>query len=904
MPSRRASAVAAFLLVLGAFPSFVAAQCKTTGPLTPWQCYEARIVSSVDLYNGGAGNPYRDLTLRVTFNNATTGASFTQDAFWGADTANPTFFYVRTALPPGNWSWSVAGCSGTTGGRNCSSGVTWSPGALLGLSVTGTPAPGQLCQRGFPTQVANVTGSGTTYGPIVYGDGVTPIFWAADTAWSAPGFEASGTTTFWNSYVADRKAKLFNFVLLAPAALAPQASQVFVTSGSCTDPAPNNCSIPNIAYWKKLDTLISTANQSDIAVLMAGTIDPLDRGVNGSYPRISNAVSFSRYLAARLAGFAVLFSPGFDDRVTASVAGGGTVAQSMNAVGAAIRQAAPRALVTNHLNGGATCTDYEAFRTAGWMTFFFFHSGHAINTNGSSTTSCPGYLGTETNVNAALRRAWQIPLTLRASGAQPVMPSYNAEGPYDALANDGATTPGSATFDPQYYEKVVDIRYHLRQACFLSALTGALGCAYGNLEIAHWSSPLSYLNRPSALDIGRLYSLFRTRTAGLYAHPEWIANQPATTFNGLVNSDTRLMALASDGSSLVLAYVPARMPQPPATTPSIQIRTTGLPTLGCTGWTFKWMHAQNLFVSSGPIGCTGSNPISISLPAATECSSQLYQDCDWILQIQRTSSPGVRSQLSALKVSPQISADTSADDGTSVIFLDLDPPGGPQAEPPVLVSSPGVFQQSPVLTRLPKGFLTVWHAEDLDGSLLGVFGRVLSTSGALASEVMQINTTTSQDQRDPTIDSDPQGNAVVAWSSYDQDGDLGGIFARLFDAEGKAVADEFAVNSLVKGNQAKPQVAFLPGGNFVVAWQTDSQGDEAGALSFRIFSPEGKPITAEIRPPEDVGSAPILMDLSTSPTGLIQLRWSLVDSSGADLGARLQWFNAAGLALGAAVSGQ
>jgi hypothetical protein len=78
------------------------AQCTSGTTATQFHCWEQQITSSVDFYAGGAGNPYRDLVLRVTFTGG--GSSFTQDAFWVGDTLNPKAFKVRAALPPGTWS--------------------------------------------------------------------------------------------------------------------------------------------------------------------------------------------------------------------------------------------------------------------------------------------------------------------------------------------------------------------------------------------------------------------------------------------------------------------------------------------------------------------------------------------------------------------------------------------------------------------------------------------------------------------------------------------------------------------------------------------------------------------------------------------------------------------------------
>ncbi len=188
---RRLEVTMAFLVVLVLASATCEAQCVSGTSISQWKCWEQTIVGSVDFYRSGAGNPYRDLTLRVTFTSGTT--SFTQEAFWLSDTTNPKNFKVRAALPPGNWTWQVAGCTGTTGGLNCATG-TWAP-ASGAITVSANTTGPQLYARGFPTQNCNWSKSlpPTLIGcsPLVYGDRVTPFFWVGDTAWSAPAVEIS-----------------------------------------------------------------------------------------------------------------------------------------------------------------------------------------------------------------------------------------------------------------------------------------------------------------------------------------------------------------------------------------------------------------------------------------------------------------------------------------------------------------------------------------------------------------------------------------------------------------------------------------------------------------------------------------------------------------------------------------
>ncbi len=109
----------------------------------------------------------------------------------------------------------------------------------------------------------------------------------------------------------------------------------------------------------------------------------------------------------------------------------------------------------------------------------------------------------------------------------------------------------------------------------------------------------------------------------------------------------------------------------------------------------------------------------------------------------------------------------------------------------------------------------------------------------------QVNSTSSHDQSDPAISMDSQGNFIVVWNSYLQDGNSGGIFAQRFDADYNPIATEFQINSESLGNQIEPAVAMAPDGNFVVAWQ--SPGIDQEDIFARRFDAAGNPLGNQFR---------------------------------------------------------
>jgi hypothetical protein len=98
-------------------------------------------------------------------------------------------------------------------------------------------------------------------------------------------------------------------------------------------------------------------------------------------------------------------------------------------------------------------------------------------------------------------------------------------------------------------------------------------------------------------------------------------------------------------------------------------------------------------------------------------------------------------------------------------------------------------------------------------------------------------------QDEPAICYGTTGTCMIAWSERDgYDGSLMGIFARMYNANGLPITNEFLVNQTTWMSQWRPLIAPTPAGGFVVAWSGDGDGNSY----FRIFGPNGAPISNEI----------------------------------------------------------
>jgi hypothetical protein len=134
-------------------------------------------------------------------------------------------------------------------------------------------------------------------------------------------------------------------------------------------------------------------------------------------------------------------------------------------------------------------------------------------------------------------------------------------------------------------------------------------------------------------------------------------------------------------------------------------------------------------------------------------------------------------------------------------------------------------------------FVVVWMSYAQDGSYNGVFGQRYSSAGAALANEFQVNPYTTNFQSAPAVAVDADGDFVVAWTSAWQDGSVGGVFARRFSSAGVALASEFQINSRTGDNQSAPAVATDADGGFVVAWHSFTQdGSNWGVFGQRFAS--------------------------------------------------------------------
>ena len=160
-----------------------------------------------------------------------------------------------------------------------------------------------------------------------------------------------------------------------------------------------------------------------------------------------------------------------------------------------------------------------------------------------------------------------------------------------------------------------------------------------------------------------------------------------------------------------------------------------------------------------------------------------------------------------------------------------------------------------------------------------IYARFLAPDGSFVARDVLVNTYKGGFQINPAVATLADGSVVIVWSSFEQDGNLQGIFGQRFSATGAKLGGEFQVNQWTAGNQRTPAVAALANGNFLVVWVSELQRGSASVDVYgRIFNSSGVATGGEF--PVNASAANLCANPSVagSPQGGFAVAWSQNDN--------------------------
>jgi hypothetical protein len=122
-------------------------------------------------------------------------------------------------------------------------------------------------------------------------------------------------------------------------------------------------------------------------------------------------------------------------------------------------------------------------------------------------------------------------------------------------------------------------------------------------------------------------------------------------------------------------------------------------------------------------------------------------------------------------------------------------------------------------------FVIVWDGDPNLAGLDDIHARLYDANGTPLGEQFLVNMTIADAQQYPQVAINDDGQFVIVWDcridpNNDSERD---IFGRQFNNLGEPVSDEFQLNTFVKNDQRSPAVAIGPEGRFVAVWQSYAQ---------------------------------------------------------------------------------
>jgi hypothetical protein len=145
----------------------------------------------------------------------------------------------------------------------------------------------------------------------------------------------------------------------------------------------------------------------------------------------------------------------------------------------------------------------------------------------------------------------------------------------------------------------------------------------------------------------------------------------------------------------------------------------------------------------------------------------------------------------------------------------------------------------PIVAAAGDTFVVAWHATRSAGDGFDIRARRLCPDGHRLDEPVTINETPAQGAA--ALAGARDGRSAVAWNA--PDGDDGGVYVRLLDADGRPDGAPARLNRHVTGRQAlhaaraTQRLAFLPDGSIACAWDGAGGTGDDSAVHVTVLSP-------------------------------------------------------------------
>ena len=144
-------------------------------------------------------------------------------------------------------------------------------------------------------------------------------------------------------------------------------------------------------------------------------------------------------------------------------------------------------------------------------------------------------------------------------------------------------------------------------------------------------------------------------------------------------------------------------------------------------------------------------------------------------------------------------------------------------------------------------FVVAWDSWFQDGGDRGVYAQRFDAIGNKVGDEFMVNTTTAYSQAKPRVKYFSDGKFIVIWESFKQDGSGYGMYGRIFNSDGTANSNEFQINTYTTDYQWFGDIDIFDDDSFIVAWCSWEQDGDDGGIYVQRFNPSGEKIGSEVR---------------------------------------------------------
>ncbi len=235
------------------------------------------------------------------------------------------------------------------------------------------------------------------------------------------------------------------------------------------------------------------------------------------------------------------------------------------------------------------------------------------------------------------------------------------------------------------------------------------------------------------------------------------------------------------------------------------------------------------------------------------------------------------------------------DDNPAVNVFDVrarafDADGAPRAGDFIVHNYTTSTQTMCSVAMAPDGqFVVAWTSFRDPGSNYGVYGRLFDALANPLNGEFALHSVTAGTQTFPAVAMHANGSFVATWHSYDPDGSGYGVYARRFDSEGTPLGTDILVPTTTVGDQVNPTVAVRADGGFLIAWNS---ADTNGTGVFgQGFDANGAPVGSEFRLNSYTTDEQIGPSIAFTGTNAFRAVWSSLAQDGSSYGVFMREFN-------------